>query len=58
MSKEELRKKVDGIMSSPSIRIEAVNGLIYVFKMCYTKDELYIIVRDDTVEIDGVVHEL
>lgn len=58
MTKEELRKKIDEIMSSPAIRIEAVNDIIAVFKLCHTTEQLYMVIKNDTVEIDGVVHEL
>lgn len=58
MTKEEVLKIINKTMSSPGIIIEAINDIIFVYKNCYTKKELYLVVRNDSVTIDGVVHEL
>lgn len=56
MTKAEVLKMVEDIMSSPAIKIHAENGTIKVYKNTFFGYSLALTIVNDTVDIDGIKH--
>lgn len=58
MNKEELKKRIEEVLASSSLKIECFNGVIKVYKNTYFGHALAMTIYDDLIDFDDVKYEL